>query len=447
MANVRIEQEKIDELQLNLVRSHAVGVGDEISEAETRAIMLLRANALATGYCGCRAQLADTLAEMINARVHPVIPSQGSVGASGDLAPLAHLALVMVGEGEAIYDGKRVSGAEAMRRAGVAPIALAAKEGLSLINGTQFMTAVGVLALLRAEAACKLADVAGAMTLEALKGSVKPFEERIHRTRNHPGQMSVAENFRRLCADSEIGMSHADCAKIQDAYSLRCIPQVHGAVRDAIVYTRRCLETEINAATDNPLVFVEDESVVSAGNFHGQPVAVAMDFLGIALAELGAISERRIEKLINPALSELPPFLAKDSGLHSGMMLVQVTAASLVSENKVLSHPASVDSIPTSADKEDHVSMGAHAAVKAARILENLEWVFACEFLCAAQGLEFHEGRRPGAGAEAGYRAVRSVSAPAEGDHAFGEDLKKIKTIVSDGSLLAAVERTIGALT
>jgi len=446
LSNVQIEPEKMEALQINLLRSHAAGLGPPLSEPETRAALLLRANALATGRSGVRPVVVETLLEMLNKGVHPVVPTQGSVGASGDLAPLAHLALVLIGEGEAVFNGEAMAGDEAMNRAGIPTIKLAPKEGLSLINGTQFMTAVGVLVLLRAEAACKLADVAGAMTLDALSGSVKPFEERIHRTRNHPGQMRAASNFRKLCEGSQIGRSHLHCTKVQDAYSLRCIPQVHGAVRDALVYTRHCLEIECNAATDNPLVFTEDGAVVSAGNFHGQPVAFAMDFLGIAVAELASISERRIEKLINPAMSGLPAFLAKDGGLNSGMMMVQTTAASLVSENKVLAHPASVDSIPTSADKEDHVSMGAHAAMKATRIVENVESVLACEFLCAALGLDFHEPKRPGKGAGAAYRAVREVSPVVECDRVFSKDLLAIKRIIADNSILGAVQDAIGPL-
>jgi histidine ammonia-lyase len=446
LSDVTISPEKIDELQVNLLRSHSVGVGPSISEEETRAMMLLRANTLAAGYSGVRKVIPETLLLMLERGVHPVIPQQGSVGASGDLAPLAHLALVLIGEGEAVFKGVRLDGGVAMGKAGIPTISLKAKEGLALINGTQFMTAIGILALLRAEAACRLADIAGAMTLDALEGSVKPFQERIHRVRNHPGQMVVAGNFRKLCAESEIGRSHIHCKKIQDAYSLRCIPQVHGAVRDALVYTRHCLETECNAATDNPLVFCEDESVISAGNFHGQPIAFAMDFLSIAVSELASISERRIEKLINPALSGLPAFLTKDGGLNSGMMMVQVTAAALVSENKVLAHPASVDSLPTSADKEDHVSMGAHAAVKARQIVENVESVLACEFLCASQGLEFHGEKRPGRGAEAAYRIIRSVCPPIEKDRIFGKDINSIKKLIADGSLLRAVEKAVGPL-
>src|SRR5437660_2055824 len=375
LSDVRIAGDQIRELQVNLVRSHAVGVGDPLSAVETRAMMLLRANSLAKGYSGVRAVVIDTLCEILNRKVTPFVPSQGSVGASGDLAPLAHLALVLIGEGECLGpNGQRVPTDETLRKAQIKPLVLDAKEAVSLINGTQAMLAVGTLALLAAETLADSADVIGSMTLDALRGTDVAFDERIHRARPHPGQLKSAENLRKMLEGSQIRESHRDCARVQDAYSLRCMPQVHGAVRDTLAHCRRIFETEVNSAVDNPLVFarpraIGDRSIgavmaaaegdiLSGGTFHGEPVACALDFLGIALNALAGISERRLERLVNPTLNEgLPPFLAAGAGLNSGFMMAQVTAAALVSENKVLAHPASVDSITTSGNKEDYVSM------------------------------------------------------------------------------------------
>jgi histidine ammonia-lyase len=437
---------QIEELQRNLIRSHSVGVGPFFDEATTRGIMVLRANVIAKGYSGVRMEILRRLAEMINKGVHPLIPEQGSVGASGDLAPLAHLSSVLMGEGEAIYRGKKMPGKKAMEKAGIPLVTLKAKEGLSLINGTQVMTAVGLLALLRAERLCKVADIVGACTLDALKGTFSAFDPDIQRVRPFPGQLAVARNFQKLGKYDPIAESHKSCPKVQDAYSIRCMPQVHGAVRDALGYVRRTLEVEVNSATDNPLIFAERGKILNCGNFHGEPVAFALDLLGIAMAELGSISERRIEKLINPSLSGLPPFLTKKGGLHSGLMMVQVSAASLVSENKVLAHPASVDSIPTSADKEDHVSMGTIAARKARDIVRNVEQVLAMELLCATQGLEFLLPLRPGRGIHEAYKVVREKVPPIQGDRRFSEDIQRIHSLIESGELLRSVEEIAGNL-
>lgn len=437
---------QIEALQRNLIRSHCVGVGPYFDEKTTRAIMLLRANVLAMGYSGTRIEVLEALVEMINRRVHPLIPEQGSVGASGDLAPLAHLALVLIGEGEAIYHGKRMSGKKAMEKAGIPILTLKAKEGLSLINGTQVMTAAGILSLLRAERLCKVADIVGACTLDALKGSFRAFDVDIDQVRPFPGSFAVSKNFKKLGQKDEIAESHKFCPKVQDAYSLRCIPQVHGAVRDTLAFIRKTLEIEVNSATDNPLIFAEKRKILNCGNFHGEPIAFAMDFLGIVASELGGISERRIEKLINPALSGLPAFLTSEGGLHSGLMMVQVSAAALASENKVLAHPASVDSIPTSADKEDHVSMGTIAARKARDIVRNVEHILAMELLCATQGLEFLLPLQPGKGIKEAYQVVRESVPPIRGDRRFSKDIEKIQRLIESGELLHRVEKVAGKL-
>ena len=441
-----IDRSQIEDLQRNLIRSHSVGVGPIFDEVTTRAIMLLRANVMTMGYSGVRMEMLKRLVEMINKRVHPLVPEQGSVGASGDLAPLAHLASVLVGEGEALFRGKVMSGKQAMKKARIPVLTLKAKEGLALINGTQVMTAVGLLALLRAERLCKIADIVGACTLDALKGTFKAFDLDIQRVRPFPGHLAVAKNFQKLGGKSEIAASHKTCPRIQDPYSLRCIPQVHGAVRDALAYVRRTLEIEVNSATDNPLIFPESGKILNCGNFHGEPIAFALDLLGIAVSELGGISERRIEKLINPALSGLPAFLTSEGGLHSGLMMVQVSAAALASENKVLAHPASVDSIPTSADKEDHVSMGTIAARKARDIVNNVEQIVAMELLCATQGLEFLLPLRPGIGIKAAYEAIRSKVPALKGDRRFSDDIRQIDLMIKSGELLGKVEKAMGKL-
>lgn len=446
LSDQMIDHSQIEELQKNLIRSHSVGVGPLFDEITTRAIMLLRANVLAMGYSGVRMEVLKTLVEMINKGVHPLVPEQGSVGASGDLAPLAHLGFVLIGEGEAIFQGKKMQGRRTMKKAGISTLTLKAKEGLSLINGTQVMTAVGLLSLLRAERLCKVADIVGACTLDALKGSLSAFDPEIQKVRAYPGPLAVSKNFRKLGKDSEIVESHKFCSRIQDAYSLRCIPQVHGAVRDALAFVRKGLQIEVNSATDNPLIFADRGRILTGGNFHGEPVAFALDLLGIVVSELGGISERRIEKLINPALSGLPPFLTTKGGLHSGLMMVQVSAAALASENKILAHPASVDSIPTSADKEDHVSMGVIAARKGRDIVRNVEHILAMELLCATQGLEFLLPLRPGIGIKEAYCVVREKVPPIKGDRRLSEDIRRIQLLIESGELLRRVEKVVGGL-
>jgi histidine ammonia-lyase len=456
LSDVRIPPEQIRELQVNLVRSHAVGVGTPLAAEEVRAMMLLRANSLAKGHSGVRAIVIDTLCEMLNRGVVPFVPSQGSVGASGDLAPLAHLALVLIGEGECLGgQGVRASGAECLQKAQIKSVLLEAKEAVSLINGTQAMLALGVLALLAAETLVNSADVIGALTLDALRGTDVAFDERIHKARPHAGQIKTAANLRKMLEGSEIRKSHAGCGRVQDAYSLRCIPQVHGAVRDTLAHCREVFEIEVNSAVDNPLVFFADGAanvgtvasavqaerssaeqkaeVLSGGNFHGEPLAFVLDFLGIALSALAGISERRIERLVNPTLNEgLPPFLAPDAGLNSGFMMPQVTAAALVSENKVLAHPASVDSITTSGNKEDYVSMGMTAGLKLKRIVENTRNVLAIEAMAAAQALDFLLPLKTSKRGQAAYAAIRAVCPKIEEDRAiYGEVSRIAETITS----------------
>lgn len=444
-AEVTIPLSKIERLQENLVRSHATGVGPLFSPQQVRAVMLLQANKLCRGSSGVRRSVVEMLAGMLNHDVVPQVPQQGSVGASGDLAPMAHVALVAIGRGRAWLKGREMSGARALGRAGLRPLRLKAKEGLALTNGTEVMTAVGILALLEGERLARLADLAGAMSLEALRGTPAAFQPGIHRLRPHPGQGRSAANLRKLLANSSIRRSHLGCSKVQDAYCLRCMPQVHGASRDALAYVRRVLEVEANSVTDNPLV-LGGGRIVSGGNFHGQPVALAMDFLGMALAELADISERRIARLLDPSLSGLPGFLTRKGGVNSGMMIVQNTAASLVSENKVLAHPASVDSIPTSANQEDHVSMGTIAARKARQIAGNTAAVLACELLCAAQGLEFLKPLAPGRGVAAALAELRRTVPPADSDREFYLDIGRILKAIESGSLLAAAEKAAGRL-
>ncbi len=444
LAEVRISAQQVRTLQQNLVRSHAAGIGEPLPRDATRAMMLLRAQVLASGRSGARPEVCDRLCEMLAAGVHPVVPRRGSVGASGDLAPLAHLALGLIGEGDCEWEGKTVPAASALAGAGLAPMLLEAKEGLTLLNGTQHMTALGALTVLDAEDTCRIADLAGAMSLEALKGTARAFDPRVLAARAHPGQQRVGANLRALLAASPIADSHKDCGKVQDPYSLRCMPQVHGASRDALGYCRTVLECEANASTDNPLVFVDADDpaggeMISGGNFHGQPVAIALDFAAIAVAELANISERRVEQLVNPHLSSgLPPFLAPDSGLNSGFMIAQVSAAALVSENKVLCHPASVDSIPSSAGREDHVSMGAHAALKLTQIHDHVRYVLAIELLCAAQGLDLRRPLHTTAALEAVHAAIRSRVPAMMVDRPLAPDIATVRAMIDDGSLLAA---------
>jgi histidine ammonia-lyase len=448
LSDVRIAGEQIREMQVNLVRSHAVGVGEPLATAEVRAMMLLRANSLSKGFSGVRAEIIDAICEMLNRGVTPFVPSQGSVGASGDLAPLAHLALALIGEGECLDDkGSRVSGAETLRRAQIKPLVLEAKEAVSLINGTQGMLAVGILALLAAETLVDSADVIGALTLDALRGTDAAFDERIHGARPHSGQLKSAENLRRMLEGSQIRESHRDCSRVQDAYSLRCMPQVHGAVRDTLAHCRGVMETEVNSAVDNPLVFVKNPKqsdgegdVISGGNFHGEPVAFVLDFLGIALSALAGISERRLERLVNPSLNEgLPPFLAAGAGLNSGFMMPQVTAAALASENKILAHPASADSITTSGNKEDFVSMGMTAALKLKRIIGNTRNVMAIEAMAAAQALDFVAPLKTGKRGLAAHAAIRSVCATMNKDRVMYLDFERIAEVIASGKVAEAL--------
>ena len=445
LAGVRIPDEQLAQLQKNLLLSHATGVGEPLRVEQSRLAFALRIHNLALGASGVRLALLDQAIALFNAGYTPVIPSQGSVGASGDLAPLSHMALPLIGYGH-VHDGDRVrTGADALRQLGRRPLELREKEGLALINGTQIMTAIGCLVLHEALLVAKAADIACAMTVEALRGSEKPFQARIHALRPHQGQAATAQNLRTLLAHSRIMPSHANCAKVQDAYSLRCAPQVHGAAKDGIRYALDVLVTEANSVTDHPLV-VASGDVVSGGNFHGQPVSQAMDFLKIAVSTLANISERRIEQMVNPDISGLPPFLAKNPGLESGFMIPQCVAASLASENKTLAHPASVDTIPTSANREDHVSMGVTAARHADRVVANTAKVLGIELLCAAQGLDLGEKLRPGAGVAAAYRALRKRVAALEGDRFLAPDVAAAEALVEGGTLVAAAERKVGAL-
>jgi histidine ammonia-lyase len=439
LAEVRISADQVVRLQQNLVRSHSAGVGAPLPREAVRAMMLLRAAVLATGRSGARVVCCERLCELLNAGVHPEIPARGSVGASGDLAPLAHLALGMIGEGRAEFRGEVLPAAEALRRAEIEPLVLEAKEGLTLLNGTQHMTAIGGLAVLDAEDTARVADIAGALSLEALKGTVRAFDERVIAARPHPGQIAVARFLRELLVESEIADSHKDCGKVQDPYSLRCMPQVHGATRDMLGFTRTVLEREAGSSTDNPLVFADEGEMISGGNFHGQPVAIALDAAAIAVAELANISERRIEQLVNPHLSSgLPPFLAPDSGLNSGFMIAQVAAAALVSENKVLAHPASVDSIPSSAGREDHVSMGATAALKLATIHDHVRTVLAIELLCAAQGIDLRRPLTTTRPLEAVHAVIRAAVPAMMVDRPLAPDIAAVRALIDDGTLIAA---------
>ena len=445
-ANVAISSEDTKLLQRNLIISHATGVGEPLPLDQARAVLLLRANALARGHSGARPELIITLLEMLNKDVVPVIPCKGSLGASGDLAPLAHMALTIIGEGEAFYKGKRMPSMLAMEKAGIKPLELMEKEGLALINGTPVMTAIAALALYDAQILMKTADIAAAMTLEAMNGIGSAFDLRVSHTRPHLGQAVVAENILKITKGSSM-VSCAESEKVQDPYSLRCVPQVHGASRDAFAHIWHTVSIEMNSVTDNPLVFPDDEEIISAGNFHGQPVALVMDYLKIAASELADISERRIEQMVNPALSRLPAFLAEHGGLNSGLMITQYVAASLVSENKVLCHPASVDSIPTSGNQEDHVSMGAIAARQAMEIIGNVRNVLAIELICAAQALDMRgcEGKM-GKGTDAAHKVVRSVVERLHGDRVMYKDLEKVVALVEDGIIVDVVETIAGEL-
>ena len=445
LANVAIPPSQVRELQVNLVRSHAVGTGPPLTREQVRATMLLRANALAKGYSGVRVEVVQRLLDFLNRDVQPVVPSKGSLGASGDLAPLAHLALVLIGEGEAEVGGRAVPGAIALRRARLRPLRLESKEGLSLINGTSVMAALASLAVYDGRRLLKDAQVAASLSFEALMASAVPFDVRVARLKPLPGSMAVAANLRRLLRGSEIIPSHRGPHKVQDAYTLRCLPQVLGAVGEALDYAARVTAVEINAATDNPLVF-PDGSVRSAGTFHGQSLAMALDFLALAWCVLAGFAERRIARLVDAHLSGLPPFLTRRSGLQSGMMVTQYTAAALASEAKVLAHPASADSLPTSAGQEDWVSMGQTAALKCLQAMDNARRVVGLEYMAAAQGLEFLRPLRPGLGPRAAHRALRAVVPKLEADRPLGTDLEKILVLMGRGTLVGAAERASGRL-
>jgi len=442
-ANIRISTEHIEELQRNLILSHATGVGEILSIEETRVVMLLRINVLVKGHSGIRLSTLQTLIEMLNKGVHPCIPEKGSVGASGDLAPLSHLALVLLGEGEAEYNGNVVSGSKALELAKIKPVVLKAKEGLALNNGTQVMTGVGALNLLRAERLCKVADVVASMSIDALMGTGSAFDALVHNLRPHAGQKESAKNLNSLLKESELNCSHKYCSNVQDAYSLRCTPQVNGAVRDALKYIRNTIEIEMNSATDNPLIFPDEDKVISGGNFHGEPVAFAMDTMAFTVSELANISDRRTEQLLNPALNnDLNPFLAPRPGLDSGFMMTQVTSAALVSENKVLSHPASVDSIPTSANQEDHVSMGTIGAFKARTILDNASVVLAIELMNASQALDYRKIQSSPA-LEAVKKEVRKIVAHLDHDRIMTDDINNLTQIIDSDIIPNIVDKFI----
>lgn len=447
--NVLINSNQVEELQRNLIMSHAVGTGIALPEDQVRAAILIRINSLLHGHSGIRAEVVQRLVDVLNEDIYPYVPSQGSVGSSGDLAPLSHIILVIMGMGEVLVDGKRTPALDILQAKRVTPVTLLSKEGLALTNGTAVQTGIGCLALVDCMRLAQLADAALAMSLEALMGSIHAYDQRIHAIRPHPGQMKTADNIRRLCAESPMIASHANCGRVQDAYSLRCSPQVHGACRDGIQFVKNVLEIELNSVTDNPLIFADEQEVISGGNFHGEPIALAMDHLKICAAELANISERRTAKLVDPATSEgLPAFLIpKDKGgLNNGYMIAQYTSAALVSENKVLAHPASVDSIPTSANQEDHVSMGTIAARQAYDIVQNSTTVITIELMCAAQGLDFRKPLEPGIGTREVYARVRSIIPPLTDDRILYLDVERLRAEVRLPTFLHGVESRIGTL-
>lgn len=445
-SDVAISADQLEELQRNLIYADAVGIGRHFDTEIVRVMMLLRANAVAKGFSGVFIETAQTLVDMLNKNVHPLVREKGSVGSSGDLCPLAHMVLVMMGEGEAEYQGINMTGKEAMEKAGIKPVVLKAKEGLALINGTQAMMGNAALAVHDAEVIMKSADIISALTVEALEGIVDAYDERVHLARPHKGQVSVAKNMLQIMANSKLTTRQGE-KRVQDAYTLRCIPQIHGASRPAIEYVKGVIETEINSATDNPLIFPdENAAIISGGNFHGQPVAIAMDTLGIAMAEYANVSERRIERLVNPQLSELPGFLVKEGGLNCGFMVPQYAAAAVVSENKILAHPASVDSIPTSANQEDHVSMGTIAARKAREIIKHVQYVLGVELICAAQAVDFKDSGLLGDGSSKAYETLRNKVTFMESDRIIYPDMDNAAEIISSGELVRAVEEKVGSL-
>ncbi|MBN1968991.1 MAG: histidine ammonia-lyase [Candidatus Delongbacteria bacterium] len=444
-SDVSINKEDTKELQRNIVLSHSVGVGKPLPIEVVRGMLLLKLNSFGLGYSGVRMELAILMKDMINNGVTPVVPEKGSVGASGDLAPLSHMALVMMGEGEAFYKGERYDGKTALEKAGLKPLIFMEKEGLAVLNGTQTMASLAAIGVLKAENLMKIADISGAMSLEALKGTASAFDERIHMARPHKGQLNTAENFRKMLTNSEIAESHINCRKVQDAYSLRCIPQVHGAAKDTFRHVKSVVETEINSVTDNPLVFPDKQDVISGGNFHGEPLAMVCDFLAIAVHELSNIAERRIEYMLDSATSDgLPAFLVNRGGLNSGYMMAQVTAAALVSENKTLCHPSSVDSIPTSANKEDHVSMGTFAARKLHEVIENVTNVLAIEMLCSAQGLDYRKPLKAAIVVNEAFEAIRKEIPFMNTDRNIHLDMVKMSEIIKNEKLTSLVEKAIG---
>jgi histidine ammonia-lyase len=449
LSHTRITGDQTRELQRNILLSHAAGVGDPLPAEVVRAIMAVRLHDISMGYAGVRLETFQLMRAVLNAGICPVVPEKGSVGASGDLAPTSHLCLVLIGEGEAYYKGRRMSGGQALKKAGLEPITLEAGEGLALVNGTQVMAGLQALTVHDTGRLAKTADIACAMSLEVLMGSDAEFDPKIHLVRPHPGQLDAADNMRRLTQNSPIIKSHEGCSRVQDAYTLRCSPQIHGATRDAIRHVKQVVEIEINSTTTNPLIFTEVEDFKLGGNFHGQPLALTADYLAIGLAELANISERRVERLVNPQLSELPPFLVVAEGLNSGFMIAQYTAAALVSENKVLAHPASVDSIPTSANKEDHVSMGTIAARQCRDIMHNTEHVIAVELLCAAQAVDLvsrQKGLAPGEGTRAAWEAIREKIPYLKSDRQLSSDITAMTAMVRSGEIVAAVEAAVGEL-
>ncbi|MTI68812.1 MAG: histidine ammonia-lyase [Firmicutes bacterium] len=444
-SDVFISKEEAKRLQRNLIFSHSCGVGDALDEEIVRAIMLLRANALAKGNSGIRLSTIETLISMLNKKVHPIIPEKGSLGASGDLAPLSHMVLVMLGEGEAIYNGERLPGKKAMDNANIETIELTSKEGLALINGTQVMTAIGLLTINDAINLSKMADITASLTIEALNGITNPYDEKIHNLRRHKGQIDTAKNLLTILDNSKMTTKQGEL-RVQDAYTLRCIPQIHGASKDALNYVKERIEIEINSVTDNPLIFPEEEEVISGGNFHGQPMALPFDFLAIAISELANTSERRLERLVNPSLSGLPAFLVEKGGLNSGFMIVQYSAASLVSENKVLAHPASVDSIPSSANQEDHVSMGTIAARKAREILDNTTKVLSMELLAACQAIDLRGNEGLGKGTNKAYTKVRETIEKLVDDKIMNIEINKCEKLVKSNVIIEDVEESVGTL-
>ncbi len=446
LSNVHIDKKDLGQLQLNLIRSHCTGVGEPFNREVTRAIMLLRANCLASGFSGINPEAIDLLLDFINHDIIPFVPSKGSVGASGDLAPLSHIALCLIGEGQVTYEGKSVRSDFAISQIGKKPIKLGPKDGLALINGTAVMAALGSLAIVHADKIMKLADVAAAMTCDGVRGSKRAYDPRIQKLKPHPGQIAVANNLLSLLKDSEIMDSHDTCGKVQDPYSLRCVPQVHGACRQTLEHIRVVFERELNAVTDNPLLFIEDDDVISGGNFHGEALALSMDYLAMGVAEICNISERRVEKMMNPTFSELPAFLTGKSGLNSGLMIAHVTSAALVSENKYLCHPASVDSVPTSTDKEDHVSMGVTSGRKLLEVVENAYDCLSIEILCNTQAIEFQKPLKTSKPIQAAYEVVRRHVEPITEDRVFHYDMMAIKKLLKTDELLSEVQKHMGEL-